>query len=755
MSKTERVSLIGQPVRRREDFRFLTGTGCFTDDLAPPGLVHGWALRSPHAHASFTQLDATTARDMPGVRLILTADMLVAVGLDTVPVDLPPPGHSFADWDPPAQPILAHDRVRFVGDILAFVVADSLAEARDAAEAITCDFETLPATTDPRRAPTIFDYQEGDAAEVANGLAQAAHDFTATLVSNRINAAPLETRGCIGFHDDDGFTLQVSTQRVQILQRALADRIFRVPRSRMRVVAPDTGGGFGQKNGVYPEYVLCLEAARRLARPVKWIADRSEALTSDCHGRDNLFDIHAALNADERITAIRATRLMNMGAYASSRAMVPVSNGLTHLTGVYGIPSAHVTVRGAVTNTAPTCSYRGAGRPENVFCCERLMDIVARRLGRDPIAFRRANIVLSAAMPWTSPLGTTFEEQDFELLLDRALDMLDHRNFQTRRTRSVESGQLRGFGVCLFAEDLHGSAEPIPARLSYGDGCLQLIVGSGSAGHGHETSFLQIVVDNLSLPMNRLSFHQSDTGLMAEGVGTAASWSLTLGGSSVKLAAIAAVRKARDVAAALLEAPADDIIFDVGRFRIPGTDLVVQWDDIFRAEPHFAVTDVFTGDGRGVPAGCHACEVEVDPETGMVALSGYAVAQDCGRAVNPMIVEGQLHGGVAQGVGQGWLEEAAYDPDSGQLLSGSFMDYALPRAVDLPNILSSIAETPDNGNPLGVKGIGESAATGSTAAFVNAVHDALSPFGCLNIDPPLTPFKIWTAIREATSLAKV
>ena len=748
MSEADRGSLIGQRVRRGEDLRFTTGTGQFTDDFSPPALLHAWPLRSSHAHASFAGLDATAARDMPGVRLILTADMLAEAGLNVVPVDLPPPGHSFADWDPPAQPILAQDRVRFVGDILAFVVADTLAQARDAAEAITCDFQALPAITSLQRAPTIFEYQEGKADAVAKELGRATHRVRAALVSNRINAAPLETRGCVGSYDEGGFTLRVSTQRVQILQRALADHIFRVPRARMRVVAPDTGGGFGQKNGVYAEYVLCLEAARRLARPVKWIADRSEALASDCHGRDNLFEVEAAVDAEGRITAIKATRLMNMGAYASSRSMVPVSNGLTHLTGVYGVSSAHVTVRGALTNTAPTCSYRGAGRPENVFCCERLMDIIARQLKLDPIAFRRANLVRQSAMPWRSPLGTTFEAQDFELLLDRTLDMLDHRNFQKRRMESIERGRLRGFGVCLFAEDLHGSAEPIPARLAYGDGCLQLIVGSGSAGHGHETSFLQIVADCLSLPMSRLSFRQSDTHLMAEGVGTAASWSLTLGGSSARLAALAAVRKARDVAATLLETSADDIVFETGRFRVPGTDLMMQWDDIFRADPGFVVTDVFMGDGRSVPAGCHACEVEVDPDTGMVSISGYAVAQDCGCAVNPMIVEGQLHGGVAQGVGQGWLEEVAYDPDGGQLLSGSFMDYALPRAADLPNIASSIAEMPDTRNPLGVKGIGESAATGSTAAFVNAVHDALSSLGCLNIDPPLTSSKIWAAIHE-------
>jgi carbon-monoxide dehydrogenase large subunit len=686
---------------------------------------------------------------MPGVRLILTAEMLAEAGLDFVPVDIPPPGRSFDDWEPPAQPILARGQVRFVGEIVAFVVADTANQGRDAAEALNIQFEDLPPILDVRRQAPIFEYEEGEAEAVASAMTAAVKIVRATILNNRIDAAPIEPRGCIGCYEDERFTLYVSTQRVQIIQRSLADRVFRIPRERIRVVGPDTGGGFGQKNGLYSEYVLCLEAARRLRRPVKWIPDRAEALSGDCHGRDNLFTMEAGINRQGQLAAIRATRLMNMGAYASSRSMVPVQNGITHLTGVYAVPVAHVSVRGVLTNTAPTCSYRGAGRPENVFCCERLIDIVARTLGRDPIEFRRANLIKSQAMPWISPLGTTFDSHNFADLLNRALSMLDYESLPARRTESAENRKLRGFGVSLFAEDLHGSAEPIPARLTLEGELLHLIVGTGSAGHGHETSFLQITAETLELPLDRLAFRQSDTDLMSDGLGTAASWSMTLGGSSVRLAADAAVRKASEIAANILEASVHDILLQNGHFKVSGTDLLLEWDDIFCAEPNFFATGSFEGTGRNVPAGCHGCEVEVDPDTGLVTLVGYSVAQDSGVVINPMIFEGQIHGGVAQGVGQGWLEEISFDAESGQLLSGSFTDYALPRASDLPLFYSDISETAAVDNPLGVKGVGESGATGSTPAFVNAVLDALWPFGIINIDPPLTSQKIWTTLCQA------
>jgi aerobic carbon-monoxide dehydrogenase large subunit len=746
-SKTS--SLIGQPVLRREDFRFASGGGQFVDDLSPPGMLHGLTVRSSWSHGKNLRIDTDTARRMPGVHLILTADDLAQVDVAHVPVDFPPPGHSFETWAASPQPVLAQDQVRYVGDAISFIVAETVDAARDAAEALRIQLTELEAVVDLNSAKADFSYEEGDREAVTAAMNAAVSVFRATFAVNRIDALPLEPRGCIGAFSDSQFTLHVSTQRVQIIQRALADRVFKVPRECMRVVAPDTGGGFGQKNGLYPEYVLCLEAARRLGRPVKWIPERSETLSAGCHARDNVFSVRAAIDAAGRMTAVDAVRRMNMGGYASSRSMVPVQNGLTHLTGVYGIQAAHVRVEGVLTNTAPTCSYRGAGRPENVYACERLVDMIARRIGKDPIAFRRANLVRRTQMPWISPLGTRFEQHDFEQLLDSALESIDHAGFAARRARSAESEQLRGFGVCLFAEDLHGSPEPIKARLEWTGEQLDLVVGTGSAGHSHETTFLQVAANTLAMPMERLGFRQSDTARMADGVGTAASWSMTLGGSSVMLAAEAAIERGRHVAGRILEASSRDVVFDEGIFRIIGTDRSVAWDQVFTAQPDFRADGCFNGSGQNVAAACHACEVEVDQETGACTILAYAIAQDSGNVINPKIFEGQLHGGMAQGIGQSWFEQIVYDPANGQLLTGSLTDYAVPRASDLSSIRTSIRPTPADDNPLGVKGVGEAAATGAPAAFANAVLDALWPLGIIHIDPPFTSEKLWQAIKSA------
>jgi carbon-monoxide dehydrogenase large subunit len=759
--------LIGRSVERREDERFITGRGSFVDDISTPDMLHAVLVRSPHAHARLEAVDLTAARAASGVRLVLSFADLAASGLDVVPLDIAPPGDAVPGRHNAEQPILAHGHVRYVGDPVAFIVADTVDEARDAAEAVTMEFHDLPPVTNMEAALAgqplaweetttnlVFDIEQGDRAAVVSAFGNGANTVQLNVLSNRIDAVPLETRACIGGYEptSEQFTLWVSTQRVHILQRALADRVFKVPRQRMRVIAPDTGGGFGQKNGLYPEYILCLEAARRLGRPVKWVADRSEALQSDCHGRDNLFNIEAAVDDAGRILAIRGVRLMNMGAYTAPRAMVPVLNGLTHLTGVYAIPAAHVRVQGVLTNTACTSPYRGAGRPENVYCFERLMDTIARRLGVDPIELRRRNLVPLRTMPWTSPLGTTFEGCDFAALLDRALVAIGEAGFSERRRSAEAQGLLRGLGVCLFAEDLHGSEEPIPAQLALQHGRLAVLVGSGSAGHGHETTFLQIAADRLGLPMDRLDFVQSDTALIPDGIGTAASWSITLGGSSVRCAADAAISEATRIAARLLGAGPAVIEFANGLFRLTGTNLVAGWDEIFAAEPMFSVSANFDGSGQSVPAGCHACEVEVDPQTGGIAIIAYVVSHDAGRLINPMLVEGQIHGGVAQGVGQGWREAIVYS-DSGQLVSGSLMDYGLLRAQDLPQIRPILPESPDVSNPLGAKGMGESAATGSTPAFVNAVLNALAPLGITDLEAPLAPQRVWLAMDAARQSA--
>lgn len=747
---------LGEPMRRLEDARFVTGSAIFIDDIALPNMLHAAVLRSPYAHARIRSMATDDAAALAGVRLVLTSRELVAAGLTTIPLDIPPPGRSVASMAAFEQPILAGKAVRYVGEPVAFVVAESATLARDAAEAVAVDYEELPARIgisqeSPRDGDTVFRFEEGDADATEAAFATAARRIRAVLHNNRVHAMPIEPRGAIGAYDidDASFTLRVGTQRVHILQRALADRVFRVPRDRMRVIAPDTGGGFGQKNGLYPEYVLCLEAARRLGQPVKWISGRGEALASDNHGRGNVFVAEAALDASDKILAIRAERIIDIGAFAAPRGMIPVNNGLSHLTGVYRVPAAHVTVTGHTTNTGTTSPYRGAGRPENVFCCERLIDIVAREIGCDPIAFRRLNLLSVAAMPWLSPLGTHFADVDVTLALDEALRLIDHAGFAERRAVAKANGRLAGLGVALFAEDLHGSMEPITVRIAHANGRLAVFTGTGSAGHGHETVFLQIVSQRLGLPVDRLDFVQSDTRAVPDGIGTAASWSATLGGSSALIAADAAIARATDIAAGLLGLASDEVTFADGLFQSIATNRTADWNDILAADPAFSVTGAFEGHGQSVSIGCHACEVEVDPDTGAVAITRAAIFQDCGRVLNPLIVEGQLHGGFAQGVGQGWLEEIVHDAESGQLVSGELTDYALPRADHFPPIATSLGHMPTTDNPLGVKGIGESAATGATPAFVNAVVDALAPLGIVDLPPPLTPRVIRGAIANA------
>lgn len=746
------------PAGRIEDGRFLRGQGRFVDDIALPGMLQTVVLRSDQAHGRVTRLDVAAARALPGVRLVLTAADLHAEGVGPVlPLDFPPPGQELEALARYQQPLLAETHVRYVGEALAFVVAETLAQAQDGADAVEVEIDGLPAViglpADPDAGDVLFRFDLGDATAVARAFAAAAQVVPFDLHSQRVHAMPLEPRGAIGLHDAaaDAFTLHVSTQRVHVLQRALADHVFRVPRSRMRVVAPDTGGGFGQKNGLYPEYALCLVAARRLGIPVKWISSRSEGLAADNHGRANRFVGSAALDAEGRIMALRVERMLDMGAYLAPRSSVMADNGLSHLTGVYDIPALHVTVTGLRSNTAPTSPYRGAGRPENVFCCERMIEIVARRLGHDPVGLRLAHLIDRQEATPVSALGTDFTGLDVGGTLGAALARAGHAGFPARRSDAAARGRLAGFGIALFAEDLHGSHEPVAVRIAWTGGGVRVVVGTGSAGHGHETVFLRMVAEKLGLPLERLEFMQSDTAALPDGIGTAASWSATLGGSSVHLAAAAAITRGRDVAARLWGADAATVTFEAGLFRSTDTNRSADWDEIFAADPGFAVEGVFRGTGQTVSIGCHVCEVEVDPDTGAVALTRALVVQDCGRVLDSAIVQGQLQGGFAQGVGQAWCEAVRYDSTSGQLLSGTLSDYALSRAGDLPQIdtlARAAGGTTDN--PLGVKGIGESAATGATPAFVNAVLDALAPLGISDLAPPLSPATVQRAIAGAT-----
>jgi carbon-monoxide dehydrogenase large subunit len=761
---------IGRSIPRREDERFLTGRGRYVDDLAVPGVLHLRVVRSPHAHARILDVDLAPARAMPGVLLAASAIDLATAGLGSIGLDFRPPGAAGTDphWAGPLQPALARDRAMYAGEPVAIVVAETLQCANDAADAVAVAYEPLGVVTDTAAAAgaavvvwpsfaenVAFTYELGDAPGTDAALARSARIVTARITMPRVIANPIEPRSALALPDGDGFVLHVGTQRPHGVRQMLSDQVFHVSAETLRVVSGDVGGGFGAKNSVYPEHILCLWAARRLAAPVKWLSTRGEGLLADQHARDDVFELALGLDAAGRFTGLRVERVVNLGAYASPRTLVPTYNGLALLAGFYRIPVGHARVRGVFSNTSPTTVYRGAGRPEVVYACERLVDIAAREAGIAGVEMRRRNAA-GAAGRRANAFGATFGDADFDGALARALELIGYDDMAARRTASRREGLLRGIGLAWFVENLHGPVATKPAwvRADALGRCFEVVCGTTSNGQGHETAFLQVVADRLALPLESLRFVQGDTAAVPDGTGTGASWSATLTGSSLVLAADAAIRQGRDIAGALLEAAPRDIDYEGGVFRVAGTDRSVRWCDVFAACPTFVAEGRFSRYHEGYPVACHACECEVDPETGMVALRRYVVAQDAGRLINPEIARGQLHGGVAQGVGQGLMEEARYDRQSGQLVTGSFMDYAMPRADDLPELECVFIQGPPGDNPLGVKGIGEAGATGSAPAVVNAVLDALAPLGVTHIDMPLTPFRVWTAIRAARATGR-
>ena len=760
---------IGQAIARREDDRFLRGQGRYLDDMAVPGVLHLHVVRSPHAHATILSIDLAQARAMPGVRLAAAGADLAADGLGRIDLDFRPPGAAGRDpaWPAPLQSALAEGKVVHIGEAVAFVVADSAERARDAADAVVVDYEALDALTDTAAAPgaptrvwaafadnVAFEHAVGDAEATRAAIANAPRVVRARVAMPRVVASPIEPRGALARCEGDGLALHVGTQRPHGLRQMLAEKVFRIDAATLRVASGDVGGGFGAKNSLYPEYVLCLWAARRLREPVKWVATRGESLLADQHARDDVFDLELGLTPDGCFLALSVERIVNLGAYASPRGFVPTYNGLALLAGFYRIPVAHARVRGVFTHTSPTTVYRGAGRPEAVYACERLVDIAARELGLDPLELRRRNALRETTVPHNA-LGATFGNAEFGATLESALRAADREGFAARRDASRRAGRLRGFGIAWFVENLHGPAAAKPAwlRADATGERFEVVAGTTSNGQGHETAFLQVVADRLGLPLDALRYVEGDTATVPEGIGTGASWSATLTGSSLVLAAAAAIERGRAVAGALLEVAPSDVDYAAGRFRVAGTDRHVGWREIFAAEPAFSVAGRFDGYDEGYPVACHACECEVDPATGEVALLRYVVAQDAGRLINPAIAAGQLHGGIAQGAGQAIQEAVRYDPESGQLLTGSFMDYAMPRASDLPGLECEFVQGPAGDNPLGVKGIGEAGATGSAPAVVNAVMDALSPLGIRHVEMPLTPLAVWSAIRAQAPLS--
>ncbi len=649
--------------------------------------------------------------------------------------------------------------------------------ARDASELIEIDYEPLPATVDtahaldPGRPPVwdevrgnlCFDWELGDRAAVERAMAEARHRIGVGLVNNRIVVNSMEPRGAIGEYDagEDAYTLWSSTQGSHFLRNLLAESVFHIPENRIRVVTGDVGGGFGMKLFLYPEHILVLWAAKKLGRPVKWTPERSDAFVTDTHGRDNVARLELALDEELRFLALSVENIANMGAYLSNFAPeIPTASGAVMFSGVYAIPAIHVGVKGAFTHTVPVDAYRGAGRPEAAYALERLIDVAARRLGVAPAELRRRNFIGPEAMPYATPLGLIYDSGAFGHNMEDALAAADTTGFAARREMARSRGRLRGLGHAVYIEQSGGGPDEFAELRFDPSGTLTMLMGTQSSGQGHQTAYAQLAAERLGLDLDRIRVLQGDTNAVGFGRGTGGSRSLPVGGAALDHAAGKLIAKGRRIAAHLLEAAEADIAFADGAFTIAGTDRQVRIEAVARAafdpvqlppevEPGFAESGHFTPPASTFPNGCHVCEVEVDPETGQVEILRYLVVDDFGTVINPLLLRGQVQGGVAQGVGQAMLEDCVFDADTGQLLTGSLTDYCLPRADDLPAIEFSYNVVPCRTNPLGLKGAGEAGAIGAPPALVNAVADALSPLGIDHVDMPLTPERLWRAVRAA------
>ncbi|HZU91411.1 MAG TPA: xanthine dehydrogenase family protein molybdopterin-binding subunit [Stellaceae bacterium] len=768
---------IGRSLRRLEDRRFLTGEGRYVEDMDMPGQLYGIVLRSPHGHASIDGIEAGSARAMPGVRGIFTAADLDADGIGPLPCIARVA--TVAPMIVPPRRALARDRVRHVGDPVAFVVADTRERARDAAERVAVAYRPLPAVVDAMEAlaaaaPLLWDeapgnlsyrFERGDKAAVDAAFAGAAHSVEIELVNNRLVVAPIEPRAAIGHYDAgaDRFELLLTGQGVHSLRRQLADAVFHMPPDHIVVRAPDVGGGFGVKNFLYPEWVLVLWAARRLGRPVKWVAERGEEFVSSAQGRDNHTRGRLALDRDGRFRALDVDTVANLGAYLSTNGPGSSTNSpASAMGGVYAIPAVFMAVRGVFTNTVPIDAYRGAGKPEANYLIERLVDRAARRLGFDPVALRRRNLI--ARFPYRSGLGVTIDCGRFAANLEEMGRRILTDGFAARRRAAAERGKLRGLGIACFLETSRGTPGERAEIRFEPDSRIALVLGTQSNGQGHETSFLQIAADLLGLPIDAFRFVQADTRAVKSGNGHGGARSMHMGGAALYLAAQMVVSKGRAIAAHLLQADASAVRFSAGRFTVGGGERGIDLLALAEAarDPAnlpanlpggttpgldadaYTDSDVFT-----FPSGCHAAEIEIDPETGAATLERYAAIDDYGRLINPMLAAGQVRGGLAQGIGQALFEHTVYDERSGQLLTGSFLDYALPRADDLPSLDITLAELPTAVNPLGVKGAGQAGCIAAPQTIINAILDALAPLGIEHIDMPATSERIWRAIRSA------
>ena len=771
---------LGGAIPRTEDARLLRGMGRYTDDIPQPATAYLHVLRSPHAAAIIQDIDVAGARNAAGVISIFSGLDALQDGLETFASFVPrnrPDGSSFV----PPYRVLAVDKVRHVGDPIVAVVAESPEQAKDAAERIIVNYEVLPAVVDTSSAacpgqPAVWEdapdnicflFRLGDKKAAEGAFAKARHVVEETLRISRVIANPMETRAAIGIYDEaqGRYTLLSSLQAPHIIRDELA-RVLKVPASCLRVVSPDVGGAFGLKAGAFPELGLVLWTAKRTGRAVKWVCERSEAFLADHHARDNISRVRLALDDNYKFLALSVETTANVGAYIDSFGLHCPTNNLGGLAGPYAIGNFNVEVTGIFSNTHATCAYRGAGRPEASYCIERIIDIAARELDICPVELRRRNMISPEAMPFNTGLVYTYDSGAFEQTMDQALDLADWRGASHRREEAASSGKLHGVGVA-YAVEIAGGPPDVPlsemAEIRFDlSGEALLLLGTHSHGQGHDTAFRQVIRHFLGIGPDGVRIIYGDTDQIYFGTGTFGSRSLGVIGEALQRASQVIIEKGKLIASHILETSVSDIEFVAGRFTVAGTDRAVDVATVAKTsfntrfiprdmEPGLSARAIITPAGATYPNGCHICEVEIDPDTGIAEISRYAVVDDVGRVVNPLLLKGQLHGGVVQGAGQALYEIINYDSDNGQLLSGSFMDYCMPRAADFPFFAVASNEILTKANPLGVKGAGEAGTVGALPAVMNAINDALAPLGIRHFEMPATPERLWRVIRDAQS----
>jgi aerobic carbon-monoxide dehydrogenase large subunit len=762
---------IGQPVSRKEDPVLLRGEGQYSDDLALPGQVYGVMVRSPYGHGVLNGVDTTQAAGMSGVLAIYTGGDLQAAGLGPMPVSVTQKNRDGSAAHVPIQPVMTTNKVRFVGDPVAIVVAETAKQARDAAEAVVLDIDPLPAVTEARAAvapgaPLLYDdvpgnqvvdFHYGDAEAVGAAFARAAHITRLSIRNNRVIVSPMEPRSAIGTYEDGRYVLRLGTQGVFGMRGNLA-KVMGVKPESLRVLTGNVGGSFGMKASVYPEYPALLHAARSLGRPVKWTDSRSESMVSDSHGRDHDVEAELALDAEGHFLAVRITGFGNLGAYMSNATTLPpTGNTVKNVIGVYRTPLVEVSTRCVFTNTTPVGAYRGAGRPEGNYYMERLVETAAREMGIDRIDLRRRNHIRVDQIPYDAPSGMHYDSGDFPAILEQAVDAADWNGFAARRAESRARGKLRGIGIGQYLEVTAPPSKEMGGIRFDEDGGVTILTGTLDYGQGHASPFAQVLVDRLGIPFDRIRLSQGDSDLLIAGGGTGGSRSIMASGTALSSASALVIEKGRRLAAHMLEASAEDIEFSSGRFSIVGTDRGLSILDLaaqLRAMPELPddmprtldVSHIDQYENSAFPNGCHVAEVEIDPDTGETAVVNYVTVNDFGVLVNPMLVAGQAHGGIVQGIGQALLEQTAYD-EEGQLLSGSYMDYGLPRAEHAPFFGFASHPVPARTNALGAKGCGEAGCAGALPSVMNAVVDALAERGVVHIDMPATPLKVWNMLN--------